>query len=184
MLEDEIKKIKTRAPKKITKQRLKNIALYYLERFESSVDNLRQVLMRRVNDYAYSNPDFDKSEALAWIEEILSDCERYGYISDARFAEMKIKDYLAAGKSARYIKLKLLQKGIEESLIENLLQEQEYNPEELALNLEKKKKIGPKQKNDEERREYRQKDLATLVRAGFDYDVAQRVLEKEVFDTF
>lgn len=182
MAEDEIKKIKARTPKKITKQRLKNIALYYLERFESSVDNLRQVLMRRVNDYAYANPDFDKSEAIAWIEEILSDCERFGYISDNRFAEMKIKDYLAAGKSARYIKLKLLQKGIEESLIENLLQEQEYNPEELAWNLAKKKKIGPFRQNDEERREYRQKDLATLVRAGFDYDVAQRVLEKESFD--
>lgn len=182
MAEDEIKKIKARTPKKITKQRLKNIALYYLERFESSVDNLRQVLMRRVNDYAYANPDFDKSEAIAWIEEILSDCERYGYISDNRFAEMKIKDYLAAGKSARYIKLKLLQKGIEESLIDNLLQEQDYNPEELARNLAKKKKIGPFRQNDEERREYRQKDLATLVRAGFDYDVAQRVLEKESFD--
>ena len=182
MSEDEIKKIKARTPKKITKQRLKNIALYYLERFESSVDNLRQVLIRRVNDYAYHYPDFDKAEALAWIEEILSDCERFGYISDNRFAEMKIKDYLAAGKSVRYIKLKLLQKGIEESLIENLLQEQEYNSEELALNLAKKKRIGPFRQNDEERHAYRQKDLATLVRAGFDYDVSQRVLEKESLD--
>ena len=184
MVEDEIKKIKIKAPKKITKQRLKNIALYYLERFESSVDNLRQVLRRRVNDYAFSNPDFDKSEALIWIEEILSDCERYGYISDTRFAELKIKDYLAAGKSARYIKLKLLQKGIEEALIENLLQEQEYDPEALALNLAKKKKIGPFRPSEEARREFRQKDLATLVRAGFDYDVAQRVLEKESGDLF
>ena len=124
-------------------------------------------------------PDFDKSEAINWIEEILSDCERYGYISDKRFAELKIKDYLAAGKSARYIKVKLLQKGIEETLIDNLLQEQEYNPEELALNLAKKKRIGPFRQNEEERREYRQKDLATLVRAGFDYDVAQRVLKIE-----
>ena len=180
--EDDEKKIKTKIPKKITKQRLKNIALYYLERFESSVDNLRQVLMRRVNDYAYHYPDFDKSEAINWIEEILSDCERYGYISDKRFAELKIKDYLAAGKSARYIKVKLLQKGIEETLIDNLLQEQEYNPEELALNLAKKKRIGPFRQNEEERREYRQKDLATLVRAGFDYDVAQRVLKIESFD--
>ena len=168
--------------RKITKDRLKNIALYYLQRFETTTESLRAVLLRRVNDYAFYNPEFDKTPALQWIEEILSDCERFGYISDARFAELKIKDYLAAGKSARYIKLKLLQKGIEESLIENLLQEQEYNPEELAWNLAKKKKIGPFRQNDEERREYRQKDLATLVRAGFDYDVAQRVLEKESFD--
>ena len=89
---------------------------------------------------------------------------------------------MAAGKSARYIKVKLLQKGIEETLIDNLLQEQEYNPEELALNLAKKKRIGPFRQNEEERREYRQKDLATLVRAGFDYDVAQRVLKIESLD--
>ena len=64
---------KPKALRKITKQRLKNIGLYYLKRFESSEDNLRQVLRRRVNDYAYYNPDFNKTEAYGWIEEVLSD---------------------------------------------------------------------------------------------------------------
>ena len=41
MVEDEAKKIQRRPAKKVTKTRLKNIGLYYLERFESSVDNLR-----------------------------------------------------------------------------------------------------------------------------------------------
>ena len=96
--------------------------------------------MRRVNDYAYQNPGYDTSEALGWIEELLADFERYGYLNDNRFAELKIRDYLAAGKSARYIKGKLLQKGISEDETERLLAEQEYNPEELALKLAKKKK--------------------------------------------
>ena len=61
---------KKRPLRKITKQRLKNIALYYLQRFESSVDNLRRVLQKRVSDYAYQNKDYDRSEALDWIEEI------------------------------------------------------------------------------------------------------------------
>ena len=63
------KPIKKKNLKKITKQRLKNIALYYLKRFESSVENLRQVLKRRTNDYSYNNPDFDKNEAYIWIEK-------------------------------------------------------------------------------------------------------------------
>lgn len=83
-----------------------------MERFESSVDNLRQVLTKRVNDYAFQNPGYDKSEALGWIEELLADFERYGYLNDSRYAELKIRDYLAAGKSARYIKGKLLQKAL------------------------------------------------------------------------
>lgn len=181
VLEDEVKKIQRRPAKKITKLRLKNIGLYYLERFESSVDNLRQVLMRRVNDYAYQNPGYDKSEAVAWIEELLADFERYGYLNDSRYAELKIRDYLAAGKSARYIKGKLLQKGISEDEADTLLAEQEYDPEELALKLAKKKKIGPFRRDEAARREYRQKDLAVLVRAGFDYVVAQKVLGT-VFD--
>ncbi len=181
VLEDEVKKIQRRPAKKITKLRLKNIGLYYLERFESSVGNLRQVLMRRVNDYAYQNPGYDTSEALGWIEELLADFERYGYLNDNRFAELKIRDYLAAGKSARYIKGKLLQKGISEDETERLLAEQEYNPEELALKLAKKKKIGPFRGDETARKEYRQKDLAVLVRAGFDYAVAQKVLGM-VFD--
>lgn len=176
MLEEEVKKNQRRPAKKITKLRLKNIGLYYLERFETSVDNLRQVLMRRVNDYAYQNPGYDKSEAECWIEELLADFERYGYLNDSRFAELKIRDYLAAGKSARYIKGKLQQKGISEDEAERLLAEQEYDPEELALKLAKKKKIGPFRCNEAARKEYRQKDLAVLVRAGFDYAVAQKVL--------
>lgn len=176
MLEEEVKKIKPRAAKKITKIRLKNIGLYYLERFESSVDNLRQVLMRRVNDYAYQNPGYDKSEALGWIEEILSEFEGYGYLNDNRYAELKIRDYLAAGKSARYIKGKLQQKGISESAADDLLDEQEYDAEAFALKLAKKKKIGPFRPDEETRRENRRKDLAVLVRAGFDYAVAQKVL--------
>lgn len=176
MVEDEAKKIQRRPAKKVTKTRLKNIGLYYLERFESSVDNLRQVLTKRVNDYAFQNPGYDKSEALGWIEELLADFERYGYLNDSRYAELKIRDYLAAGKSARYIKGKLLQKGIGEDEAERLLAEQDYSPEELALRLAKKKKIGPFRADEETRRENRRKDLAVLVRAGFDYAVAQKVL--------
>ena len=103
MLEEDEKNKKKKMPKKITPQRLKNIALYYLKRFDSSVENLRQVLLRRVNDYAYYNKGWDKSEALVWIENLLDDFIRYGYLDDMRYAEIKVKDYLAAGKPLRYI---------------------------------------------------------------------------------
>ena len=43
----------------------------------------------------------------------------------------------------------------------------------------KKKKIGRFRKDEEEQKANRQKDLATLVRAGFDYDIAKTVLETE-----
>ena len=179
MLEDEVKKIKKRPAKKITKIRLKNIGLYYLERFESSVENLRQVLLKRVAKYSFENPEYDSTEAKTWIEEILVDFERYGYLDDNRFAELKVRDYLLAGKSARYIKAKLKLKGIAEGAVERILEQQEYDPEELALKLAKKRRIGPYRADAQARILNKQKDLAILLRAGFDYAVAQKVLEIE-----
>ena len=41
---------------------------------------------------------------------------------------------------------------------------------------DRKKRIGPFRADEEARRANRQKDLAVLVRAGFDYAVAQKVL--------
>ena len=166
-------------PKKITKQRLKNVALYYLKRFESSTDNLRQVLQRRVVDYAYYNPDWDKAEALLWIDELLDDFVAYGYLNDNRYTEIKVKNYISAGKSMRYIRAKLKQKGIKESQINDALQGSEYNQFDAVLLLAKKKRIGPFRKQ-EDRNDFRQKDLGILLRAGFDYDVVQDVLAYDV----
>ncbi len=165
--------------RKITPQRLKNIALYYLQRFESSAENLRSVLHRRIEKYAHENPEFDKTAAYQWVEDILADFERLHYLDDARYAELKVRDYLAAGKPARYIQGKLKQKGIAESQISEILAAQEYDPVQMALRLAQRKKIGP-YRPQEQRREWRQKDLGTLIRAGFDYDVAGEVLNMEI----
>ncbi|MCQ2741242.1 MAG: hypothetical protein MJ210_03905 [Alphaproteobacteria bacterium] len=43
-----------------------------------------------------------------------------------------------------------------------------------------KKKIGPYCPDPILRKEHRSKDLAVLVRAGFDYDIAVKVLETKV----
>lgn len=179
MAEENIIQKKVKVLRKITPQRLKNIALYYLKRFESSVANLRSVLQRRVNDYAYQNKEFDRGEAYQWIEDILADFQRYGYLNDSRYAEIKIKDYMSAGKSVRYIKGKMREKGIDEEILSALLEDQEYDEFEAALKLAKKKHIGSFRKDEESRFENRQKDMGTLVRAGFSYDVVQRVVGYE-----
>ena len=192
MAEEETERKKPRPARKITRQRLKNIALYYLQRFEDDmlrmmqgdgervrVENLKAVLLRRVNVYAFQNPDWNRQEAVGWIDEIVAQFEGYGYVDDARFAEMKIKDYLAAGKSVRYIKGKLQLKGIDENMVDSLLEGQDYDEYEAALRLAKKKRIGPFRADEESRRENRQKDMGTLVRAGFGYDTAQKIMDLE-----
>ena len=173
-----VEEAKKREIKRISQKRLKNIALYYLKRFDSSVANLRSVLARRVKDYAYQTPDFDVGQGFSWIEDILKELEGYGYLNDERYAEIKVRGYLTSGKSERYIMIKMREKGIEEELVKKLLGESEYDSYELALRLAKKKKIGPF-RDEEKRLDFKQKDMAALVRAGFDYDVVIRVLESD-----
>ena len=179
-MENEIKQIK--APKKITTTRLRNIALYYLKMFESSRANLRDVLRRRVNKYAYFDKSFDKNAAYQYIEALLDDFEAHKYIDDARFAELKIRGYLAVGKSPRYVLGKMREKGVDETLALRILEQEDYDPYESAVKLAKKKKIGPFEADENKRRENRGKDLASLLRAGFDYDVAMKVLDIVVED--
>lgn len=173
-------KTKKRSAKIPTKARLKNVALYYLERFESSENNLADVLKRRVDKYVFENKDYNPEEAYGWIREIVAECSKNNYVNDERFATFKISSYLNAGKSKRYIEQKLKQKGIDASVISKIFEETEYSEYDTAMDFTRKKKIGAFRKDEESRIANRQKDLATLVRAGFNFDVAKDVLDIEL----
>lgn len=170
-------KTNKRTPKIPTKTRLKNIALYYLERFETSKENLRSVLRRRIDKYAFFDKDYNKEQAYLWADEIVEECCNKNFVSDERFAEFKISAYLRTGKPKRYIEQKLKQKGIDNKTIEKVFDNTEYNEHEVALSFAKKKKIGIFRKDLDKRKEFYQKDLATLVRAGFSFDIAKDILD-------
>ncbi|MBR1903798.1 MAG: regulatory protein RecX [Alphaproteobacteria bacterium] len=165
-----------RPQKKITPKRLKNIGLFYLQRFESSVENLRTVLRKRVDAYVRENKEFNKNEAYQWIEDVLTEFVNLHYLDDNRFAEMKVRNYLNAGKPVRYIQNKLREKGISAATTEAILATQEYDQTAMALKFAKRKKIGPYRADEKLRDEFHQKDMGTLVRAGFDYDVVCEIL--------
>lgn len=171
--------MKKSAPKLPTKVRLRNIALYYLERFESSEDNLRAVLRRRIDKYAFFDKSYNPSEAYIWADEIVEECIKQNFVNNQRFAELKINGYLSAGKPRRYIEQKLKQKGIDDKIIAQFFENIDYSERDSALNFARKKKIGRFRTDGETRLENRQKDLATLVRAGFDFDIAKEILEDE-----
>ncbi len=173
-------KTKKRPPKIPTKARLRNIALYYLERFETSKDNLRSVLKRRINKYAFYDKEYNPNQAYIWADEIVEECSKKNFVNDERFAEYKINSYLRAGKPKRYIEQKLKQKGIEDKVITDFFEETEYNELEIALNFARKKKIGPFRESKETQQETYQKDLASLVRAGFSFDIAKDVLDSSL----
>lgn len=151
--------------KKITPQRLKNIALYYLERYEASTQKLREVLRRRLAKAKLEQPI--PSEAPKWIEEVIDEMIHLGYINDKRFTENTVRRLSEAGKSCSFIRTKLKLAGIEEENITEALSD----TDELASArlLVQKKHLGHDFK----------RDLARLARAGFSYEVAREALEDD-----
>lgn len=167
--------------KKITPKRLENIALYYLERYDSSAFKLKSVLERRVFKAKRDEQEVDEN-ASAWIESIVQKMQDLGYVNDERYAQNQFRILSNAHKSVRYIVQKLKQDGIDEERIRDLFESQEQSTDELDLNaarlLISKKKIG-KYRSVENRKLMYQKDLSALGRAGFSYDIARQALQED-----
>ncbi len=169
-------------PKPITQKRLMNIALHYLGRYESSVANLRQVLLRRIAK-AKSKGIEISPQSDQWIESVIKQVRDLGYVNDERFARSVVEKYRQSGKSERYIRLKLTQAGINRDIQDGVFQSDdsvffENSDLEAACRLVKKRKLGAF-RSVEDRKNYYKKDLAVLARAGFSFEIAVQALNVE-----
>lgn len=165
--------------KKITEKRLENIALFYLQRYESCSSKLRDTLKRRIRRAKMQGTEVP-DEANQWIENVVKKMIDLGYINDKRYTENTLRHLQNDGKSTRLIAGRLKSIGIQTDLIQDVIAEQEKTIDELdiesARRLVDKKKLGfhrPKGYQSI----LRQKDLAVLGRAGFSYEIACKALD-------
>ncbi len=170
-----------KVPRKITPDRLRNIALYHLERFATSAENLKQVLYRRVLK-ATRHHDTDLDQARGWIDDLVSGLVRSGAIDDSRYAEGKARSMSRRGQSHRKIRAYLASKGIDRAAADAALaslSDGTEDPEfDAAHAYAARRRIGP-YRTREAGEDQGRKDLAALGRAGFSYDIARRLLESE-----
>ena len=175
---------KKRGPKKVTRSHLENVALYYLERFATSAENLRRVLMRRVIKSAAAH-DTDPDEGAAIVDDLIARYQTSGLLDDAVYARSKTGALHRSGNSVRTIRAKLRQKGVDGETIDEAfeaLKEETPDPDHIAaMKLAKKRRIGPFRDPDR-RAETREKDMARLARAGFSYHTALSVIDAEDTD--
>ena len=159
----------------INKEILKKYALNYIEKYNSSKKNLKYVLLRKVKKNIISNNENIKKYELDIIE-IIKELEDQKIINDDVYANSKIYSYLNLGKSKQAIKYNLLKKGVEKEKIEKAIDKFENEIPNLehnsAIIYARKKKLGQygNGKNNKE------KDLAKMARAGFNYGIALKVL--------
>lgn len=165
-------------PKKITHQRLYNIALYYLSKYDASTGKVRAVLKRRLLRSKMSDEEIP-IEAPLWIEDIIVRLVELGYIDDKRYGTNQVRGLSAQGKSTRFISMKLAEAGLDGDLIQELLSTDETDDELVrARRFVQRKKMGYL-RLESLRADFYKKDLAALGRAGFSYETASAALKEE-----
>jgi len=168
-------------PKPATPERLERAALYYLERYASSAENLRQVLMRRVQRSAMLHGT-DATAGAAVVDRLIARYLSAGLLDDGTYARMRVASLHRQGKSTRAIRQTLSIKGVEEDIVgaalDDLREEIGAEPDlAAAVNYARRRRIGPWRRAG--RDEYRDRDLVALGRQGFGYDIARKVVEAE-----
>lgn len=169
-----------RPPKKITPDYLHNYALFYLERYASSAANLRAAMMRRVyKSCAFHGGEPEDFEPM--VDAEIARLKEVGLLDDAAYAEARALGLSSRGTSGRAIRAKLVGKGVGEDDIAaalGSLEEEHPEPEfAAAVTFARKRRLGPFR--PEARAGRRERDLAAMSRAGFDYDMALRVIDAE-----
>ena len=135
-----------------TESELRSFAFNYLARQEYSQSQLRERLAKRC-------------EAPELIERVLTYLIEEGYQSDRRFAESYIRVKSNQGQGGKKIAFDLSRKGISKNLIEELLDDREDDPKQIALEY-LKRKFGEEPPND---MKVKAKWFRHMAGRGFDY---------------
>ena len=169
-----------RQPKKITAQRLERVALAYLEKYAAPAAGVRRVLQRRVAKAARVH-DTDIEAAHEWIEDVIARLIRSGLVDDTAYAEMRAGSLHRQGASARMTRAKLAAKGVGAEDIDaalDTLAETVAAPDlAAACNWARRRRLGRWRRRDRE--DHRDRDLASLGRQGFGYELARKVVDAE-----
>lgn len=153
---------------------LEDWALQYLERYASSAENLRRVLLRRARRRA------DDAETLAaaagLIDALVARYAAAGLIDDAAYAAGRAESLQRRGHSRQAIRARLRQKGVEAAIAAQAiagLAAGAGDPDlAAACAFARRRRLGPYRRGPAER----ERELAAFARAGFARRLAEAVL--------
>ena len=166
------------SPPAVTPAALETAALDYLERYASSVRNLKRVLMRRIERAARAGV-IDRAEGRERVDTIVERLRERRFVNDESYADGRARSLSRQGRSRAAIKRTLAAKGVERDAVDaalGALAEEGETDLRAALRFAKRRRLGPF-RAAKERAERRARDLAALGRAGFSYEVACSVVD-------
>ena len=177
-------KRRPKIPRKVSATSLENAGLYYLGRFATSSENLRQVLVRRIMRAA-KHHDTDVEACTQLVGDLIRRYLESGILNDDIYAQTQAASMNRRGASLRAIRARLLQKAVSSDIIDGALAvlAGEVGQPDLAAAIvyARKRRLGP-YRRDTGKPENSDKELAALARSGFSYSLALRIVEAKVID--
>lgn len=174
-----------------TRAVLHEAALAYLARGAATADSVKKTLERRISNWARRSVRAgrdaegvasDAAKARELVPEIVGRLREVGLVNDTSFAENRAKRMSSAGRSRRAITAHLAQKGVDAATVREAVPHDAGAELAAALAFARKRRIGPFASEEDApegrdaRREAERKALGTMARAGFDWNVCERVM--------
>lgn len=172
------KKKQPRPPKKVTESYLHNAGLYYLQRFATSSGHFKTVMTRKIDKSCRHHTEQSRDECLKMLDNLVKKFIEIGLLDDDAYARGMVTSLRRRGLSERAIHAKLQAKRLDRDLITQTIRDYDetsgagkHAELKAALTCAKKKRLLPFNPDKEF-----DKSLASLGRAGFSYDIAQKVV--------
>ena len=170
--------IKNKKDLEATIDDIRNFAYLYLEKYNTSKQQLRTYLFKKL--IKKKQKISSKKEIFNLIDSVISSLVDQKFLSDKYYSDAKSKEFLRRGYSLNKIRYNLIKKGIDEKYIKasiSTIKENESDPDFFsAIKICKKKRIGPSRTEDNRPLFYK-KDISLLARNGFDFETSKKVMD-------
>lgn len=182
-----------------TPDRIANAAVSYISRYAATEGSIRRVLERKIRISAHFNKEFGRDleaqeKAKKSIDTVIAFLHRLGVLNDEAYAEMKVHSLRRSGRSTKAIIQRLKQRGLTFDQIEAALQldfpgigESEDAELYAARRYVKRRCLGPFRimrgrppLDAKAEKERHLKEITSLARAGFPFDIAKKALESPI----
>ena len=177
-----------------TRAGLHEAALAYLARGAATADSVKKTLERRIANWARRSiragregegVATDAAAAREIVPEIVARLREVGLVNDSAFAENRAKRMASSGRSRRAIAAHLAHKGVDAATVRDAVPRDAGAELGAALAFARRRRIGPFAAADaapegrDARRAAEQKALGAMARAGFDWNVCDRVMQMD-----
>ena len=154
----------------LEKEKLNELALYYVGRYATTRAKLSAYLARKVRDRGWQGEDGPD------IERLVERFAETGLVDDASFALAKSRSLSERGYGRGRVRQALRAAGIEEADGEAAHELAAEQAVEAAVRFARRRRIGPFAAQSPDRAA-REKALAAMIRAGHGFELAKAVID-------